>query len=141
MHGAQVQHETMGVLKVFFLAIDQITGFSAGDRDFRAGIAMGLVITDPAGIVAAGLDLLDGERAAIEPIDRRFSVASLLQIPQGPDDIDPVIDKRCGVEIGRRKHLFRIAENLELAVAVVHDGIVVDAEIRIVVVLVLAGDL
>ena len=91
---------------------------------------------DPARHVTPGFHRLDGERMDVQAIDGRESRLSLFRISEVSDHIDEVADKRCRVEIGRRKHLAGIGVNLALPPAVMDDHIVVDAEVQIVEILV-----
>ena len=61
-------------------------------------------------------------------------------VADGADDHEPVAIECGGVKVGRREHVPRVAVNRNGAVRVEHDDIVVDVEIRVVGVLVFAGD-
>src|SRR5260370_33590346 len=89
------------------------------------------MFTDPARLFSGRFDLLNGERLAMQSIDRRLFIDSLGWITETPDDIDVAADQCCRMEVGRWKDVFRIAQDIEPAATVMDDYIVVDAEVRI----------
>ena len=71
----------------------------------------------------------------------RRAWGALSCVPEATDDVDRASMVGRGVKVSRGKDLSRIAEDGESSAAVMNDDIVVDAEVVVIGVLVLAADL
>ena len=78
-------------------------------------------------------------RLGVETQHGRGRVHAIFSVPERTDDPDRPAHQRRGVEVGRREDLAGVRVDLDV-VGVAHDDVVVDAELGVVVVLVLAGD-
>src|SRR5215475_7368443 len=98
------------------------------------------MLRHPSGHVSRGNDLGHVEIPDIQAIHRRVPVASFVLIPNATDDDDSAANKACGVKVGGWKDFFRISVNLSRPTRAEHNDIVINAEIRIIEILVLATD-
>src|SRR5271169_1953652 len=65
---------------------------------------------------------------------------SVLWVAESANDNNAVIGKRCGVEIRWRKRLARVSKDVDVSIRVLDYHVVVNEEIRIVVILMFAPD-
>src|SRR5262249_46606131 len=96
---------------------------------------------DPTRHLTSGGDGVHRPRFQCQSVNGSEPLLPLFGVTQTADEIDCAFAERRRMEISGRKPLARIAENLEVALAVVDYDVVVNVEVRIVVVLVLACDL
>ena len=114
---------------------------AAGDADRRLTHELRAMPVDPAGCHTARGQALDPERANVEAIEGRLAVTTRAEVAQGADHVDRVPDQGRGMEVRRWKDALGIPEDPDRTVRLVDEDVVVDAEVRVVGVLVLAADL
>ena len=95
---------------------------------------------DPTGHLPVGGTVLDAVARQVEGEHRRRARMAFPLVSEPPDHDHAVPHEGGGVEVRGREEALRIAVNLDGAVEVEDDDVVVDAEIGIVVVLVFAAD-
>ena len=98
---------------------------AAGDVNL-AVLPGGVVLMDPAGGGAGGFHALDVPVAGVEAEDLGALGRGLGAVAEAADDVDPFIHHMGAVEVGGREQLFGIAVDLEVALAIVNEHIVVD---------------
>jgi len=96
---------------------------------------------DPARRFAAGRHARHSPCCDVQLVDGRGPIRSFSWVTDRSDNDDTVSNERRAMKVGRWEVPLRIAEDLELAVEMMNDDVVVDAEIRIVTVLMLTSDL
>src|SRR5262245_60994761 len=85
-------------------------------------------------------DATHRKRVEVEEFDGRRIRFPVRGVAETANDDNAVADRRGGVEIGRRKNVSRIAVDVDAAGGMADNDIIVDVEIRIVRILMLAGD-
>src|SRR6188768_1642334 len=76
----------------------------------------------------------------LEDADLRHAHLSVVRVAEVADDDDAIARQCRAVEIGWRKDVRWVAKDVRSAVRIADDDVIIDVEIRIVEVLVLAGD-
>ena len=99
------------------------------------------VLENPSRRFAAHVQPLHLQRVHVQPVDRRLPITAGPHVPKGADHVDVVAEQGGSVKVRRREHGLRIAVDRNRPVTLVHEDIVVDAEVGVVEVLVLAADL
>ena len=136
----RVENERLLVVaELAFSRIIDLKHLSAGDSNPTV-LQSGGVRMDPARVITTGGDFLDNSCFHMESEDRSRRSA-IVRIPKVSDDVDPGSDQGRRVKVRWRENLARIAEDFDAAISVVNEDVVVDAEVRVVVVFVLASDL
>jgi hypothetical protein len=97
------------------------------------------VAREPTRRLPRRLDELERQRGEIEATDLRPLLPEV-GIAQVADDDDLISDERRRVEVCRREDLARVAEDVDLSVGGKDVDVVVDVEVGVVPVLVLAAD-
>ena len=106
----------------------------------RSGFIPGSMTTDPSRLVPACLYALHLEGATVKPKDGRFAWSPLSGITQGANQIQIVDDQGSTMEVCGRKYLLRITPYLETTFPVKDDDIIVDTEVGVIRVFMLACD-
>src|SRR5688572_1475919 len=99
------------------------------------------MLINPAGGLAPRIEAFHPKRADVQPVHGGLPVATRSMISKRSYHEDVVANQRGGVKVRGRKHGFRIAEHVKQSIEPLNDDVVVDAEVGIVVVLVLTSDL
>ena len=100
----------------------------------------GLMEVNPSRRLATGCHRCDAEAAEIESHDGRCAGPSLLREAEAANNHDAVAHQSGRVKIRGREDFGRISKNIDPPVRVKDNYIVVDVEIRVVVVLMLTSD-
>src|SRR5436190_15736458 len=95
---------------------------------------------EPAGRIARCDDGRDDKGVQIEDEDRGGAWLSVVGVSKAADDDDAAIHHSRAVKICGRKDIPPISENLDVSVRMLHDDIVVDVKIRVVVIFVFTAD-
>src|SRR5262249_46624031 len=86
-------------------------------------------------------DTADPQRIGIEAVDWCFAETARALITQPADDVYRVTEQGGGMEVRGRKDVFGVAEDIDAPIGVVHENVVVDAEVGVAGVFVLTADL
>ena len=124
-----------------FPAFDKVRDLPAGYRDLVGRREYRAVLVQPARLLTVRLQLLDAPGTRVEAEDLRLAEATSAVIPERADDVDEVSDQRRRVEVGGWEYGFRVALDVNRTARLVDEHVVVDAEVRVVAVLVLAANL
>src|SRR5205085_10378804 len=107
----------------------------------RFSLVPRFVVANPAWILAAATYLFYFIGIAMEAVRWRVPGVPCSLITHGAYNVDVVPDQGRAMKVRRRENVFRVAKDLEVAFAVKDNDIVVDAKVRIVIVVMFAGDL
>ena len=133
---AQVEFEKTEIVDIALRCRD----LAASNEDPGFGDLLSEVARDPTGIVAACCECREAQAARIE--FENLGLANPAQVPvsKAADGDDVVADQRRRVEIRRRKCVPWVEVELQPAVRMLDGDVIVDAEVSVIRVLMLAGD-
>src|SRR5882724_3325082 len=99
------------------------------------------VLVNPSRSLSADLHFVHAKSLRMDAVHGSLSVLPRTLITQRSHDINMPASQRRTVEIGRREDRFRIAKDMNRPVRLMHKDVVVNAEVRVVEIFVLASDL
>src|SRR5688572_8824690 len=95
---------------------------------------------NPAWVFASCFDRLNSQGVNVQGQSRSESWPSVFYISRRPKKDEPIAEKRRGVKVGRGEVARRISNDVNAVVRMPNHDVVIDVEIRVVEVFVLAGD-
>ena len=113
---------------------------AADHENARLAEPFGRVVREPAWPVASCCNSFDAQAECVELENLGLAGAAQVVISKRPNEQDVATHERCRVKVRRRKHVLRVEEEFPLPTGVLGHDVIVDTEIWIVGILMLAGD-
>lgn len=135
-----MQGETVGKFFGHFIVALSGTHFSPFNDDLAIVAKDRLVSVDPTRRFSGCLDFFDFQGIRIQPVNWSLAILSRFPVTQTSDEVEVSIHQGRRVKIRRGEHFWGIPVNIERSVGMVDDHIVIDTEVRVVMILVFSRD-